>query len=67
MKKESDLKRLYTEVAKVFVKKILPEWVEIIFTKPKGLDLAIRKWEDLNCASFFIFVMVVANTLKAIC
>ena len=54
MKKESNLKRLNTEVAKVFDKKILPAWVEIIFAKPEGLDLAIRKWKALTCFSFFI-------------
>ena len=41
-------------LTRFLTKKILPEWVEIIFAKPEGLELAIRKWKDLNCASFFI-------------
>ncbi len=54
MKKESILKRLDTEVVKVFVKKNTTHRVEIIFAKPEGLDLENRKWKALNCASFFI-------------
>jgi excisionase family DNA binding protein len=29
--------------------------MEIIFAKPEGLELAIRKWKDLNCCTFFIY------------
>lgn len=56
MKKESNLKRLVAEVVKVFDKKNTTRRVEIIFAKPEGLDLAIRKGKALNCCTFFYFV-----------
>ncbi len=42
-------------LSRFLTKKILPEWVEIIFAKPEGLDLENRKWKALNCCTFFIY------------
>ncbi len=63
-KRKRFVKGLTLRLSRFLTKKILPEWVEIIFAKPGGLDLENRKGQDLNCCTFFIFVIEVANEIS---
>jgi hypothetical protein len=55
-KRKHFVKGLTLRLSRFLTKKILSaSWrMEIIFAKPGGLELAIRKWKDLNCCTFFI-------------